>query len=233
MNWIAILLAILGAVPAIALSVTAVSNSLKATLDLQTAKITKDTAEINKSKVGLEWDKARVELYMMLKKATQESAASSGTSEKPAYKEHGPQPTPSKVPKWFMFPFIASMLMYLGLIYYLTYTAPLTTYTIGSMFTCTFWVIINLAILIHRLINNRIQNESAWMVWVTLEMGHMQIYLTGACFRDVLDVARRQTEVMEQGILGLHNVTKLQLHAMEQAFAELKTLIGDMGNHSQ
>lgn len=100
----------------------------------------------------MEWDKAPVELEMMLKKASQEIAASSGTSEKPAHKEHAPPPKPSKVSKWIMFPLVASMYdIHRSTLLTSHYTAPLTTHTIGFMFMCIFWAIGNLTILIHRL----------------------------------------------------------------------------------
>ncbi len=204
MNWIAILPAILTAVTGIALTVTAVLNW--------------QTAKINRDKARLDSDKTLVELYMTLKKAGQDIAASSGTIQKPAYKEDAP-PKPSKLSKWFLFLLIASILINIGMLHYLTYTAPLTTYTIGSMLISTFWVIVITIILVHRLIDSRINDESAWMRWAASEQFHLTVDSFIGVFQSLIDVnkvVKLQTATMEHGILGVYNLAKLQADATAQ-----------------
>lgn len=208
MNWIAILPAILAAVTGIALTATAVINSIKAaTLDWPAAK--------------MNMEMKRLELEIMRKKASQENVASTGSGKKPTYNEHAPPPKPSKVSKWFIVSLSASTLIYLGLLHYLTYTGSFSTYTLGFMFICVFWAVVNVIIFVHRLLENRINDESAWMRWVTLEMAHMQIHLTGDCFADLYTVAKLQTDIMEQGFRDVHELSKLHIDATADGFRDV------------
>jgi hypothetical protein len=216
MDWIATLPAILAAVTAIV-----------------TLVFTWQTAKINR-------DKLLVEYALMLKKASQDIAASSGTSRKPDYKEHAPPPKPSKVPKWVMFSFIASMLIFIGLVYYVTYTAPLTTFTIGFMFVCICFAIGNLILFIHRLIDNRINDESAWTRWliwetgyIQLEMGNidhhftdkvteLQFEMAGAHDRFTAKLTKLQMDATAVVLRELHYLGKLQIDTMERALTGVK-----------
>ena len=67
-------------------------------------------------------EKTRIELEVIRKKASQENAVSSGTVQKPDYKEHAPPPKPSRVSKWFRVSLFASTLIFIGLLYYYTVT---------------------------------------------------------------------------------------------------------------
>ena len=99
------------------------------------------------------------------------------------------------------------------------------------MCICVFWFIVNVIIFVHRLLENRINDEGAWMRWVTLEMADMQIHFTGYCFfdvfkslADVITVAKLQADIIEQGFRGIHTVAKLQIDATAEGFRDINNM---------